>query len=195
MAERKRCGIYGGSFNPIHDGHTTLGRMLCKQGLVDELWFVVSPQNPFKQQADNLLGDKERLALARLAVGRSRKLKVSDIEMHMPRPSYMVNTLNQLRENHPGHQFILVIGADNWLRFPQWYKSEEILSQHEIIIYPRPGFDIDKTSLPEGVQLAKTPLLNISSTEIRQRIAQGKYNGEGLSPKVWKRIKEKGYYL
>ena len=192
---RRRCGIYGGSFNPIHNGHTRLGKALCDQGLVDELWFLVSPLNPLKQQDTSLLDDRARLRLARLAIGRSRRLRVSDFEMHLPRPSYMVNTLSLLREQHPELEFLLVIGADNWERFPQWYKHEEILQHHTVIIYPRPGYQTEESTLPPGVTLADTPLIDLSSTEIRRRIARGDYDGEGLSPNVWKEIQAKGYYL
>ncbi len=105
-------GIYGGSFNPIHQGHLALGRWLVRHTLVDELWFMVSPQNPLKPAA-GLLDDNARLRLARLAVGRSRRLRVSDFEFSLPRPSFMADTLAALRQAHPEHDFVLVIGADN----------------------------------------------------------------------------------
>ncbi|MCR5180440.1 MAG: nicotinate (nicotinamide) nucleotide adenylyltransferase, partial [Bacteroidaceae bacterium] len=130
-------GIYGGSYNPIHEGHLTLGRWLVRHHYLDELWFLVSPQNPLKPAA-GLLDDAARLHLARLAVGRKRGLRVSDFEFSLPRPSYMAHTLEALRSTYPDRDFVLVIGADNWHRFPQWYKSEEILRHHRLLIYPRP---------------------------------------------------------
>lgn len=191
-------GIYGGSFNPIHLGHTALGVWLVRQGFVDELWFLVSPQNPLKPMA-NLLADEDRLRLAQLAVNDVARnpemadvadcLRVSDFEFHLPRPSYMVHTLDAMRTAWPDREFALVIGADNWLRFPQWYRADEILRHHSIIIYPRPGFPIDSMSLPQGVQLVDAPLMDVSSTAVREAIAtQPDYRGEGLSPAVWKAI-------
>ena len=187
-------GLYGGSFNPIHEGHLSLGRWLVSHALVDELWFLVSPQNPLKP-ATGLLDDDARLHLAQLAVGRKRHLRVSDFEFHLPRPSFMVHTLEALRATYPDRDFVLVIGADNWHRFPQWYQSDEILRHHRILIYPRSGFPIEEASLPTGVTLVHTPLFDISSTQIREAIAHDPaYNGFGLNPRVWAEIKAKGYY-
>ena len=194
MAKSKRLitGIYGGSFNPIHEGHICLAKALAESGLVDEMWLLVSPQNPFKVDT-NLLDDDERLRLARLAVEEVPGVEVCDREFSLPRPSYMYNTLQALSEEHPNREFVLVIGADNWERFPDWYRSKDIRSAYRIIIYPRPGYTLPK--LPRRVKVANTPLLDISSTEIRQRIAsEPDYDGEGLPAAVWKEIKEKGYY-
>ncbi len=194
MAKRLKVGLYGGSFNPIHIGHLHLGEWLVEHHHVDELWFLVSPQNPLKQ-ADGLLDDEARLALARLAVEGKRGLKVSDYECHMPRPSYMVHTLEALRKTYPLIDFVLVIGADNWHRFPQWYQADEILRHHTLLVYPRPGFPIDETTLPQGVTLVTTPLYDISSTQIRDAIAHDPtYNGFGLDSRVWAEIKAKGLY-
>ena len=187
-------GLYGGSFNPIHEGHLALGRHLVQHGEVDELWFLVSPQNPLKP-AEGLLDDAARLHLARLAVGRKKGLRVSDFECHLPRPSYMVHTLEALRSAYPDRDFVLVIAADNWHRFPQWYQADEILRHHRILIYPRPGFPIDEAMLPVGVALVSTPLYDISSTQIREAIAHDPaYNGFGLDSRVWAEIKAKKYY-
>lgn len=189
-----RIGIFGGSFNPIHTGHTRLGQWLVRKNYVDELWFMVSPLNPLKQDSTELLPDGLRLQLARLAVEGKAGLRVSDFEMHLPRPSYMVHTLAQLRQAYPQHEFLLIIGADNWLRFNQWRNSEEIMLHHRLLVYPRPGYALDTASMPQGVSLVATPLFNISSTQIRQAIANGHYHGRGLSPKVWKSIKQNRYY-
>lgn len=188
-------GLFGGSFNPIHTGHIRLGQWLVGKGIVDELWFLVSPLNPFKQGDNDLLADEARLQLARLAVKEKPGLQVSDFEMHLPRPSYMVHTLEKLRQTYPEREFRLVIGADNWARFPQWKESEEILRHHELLIYPRPGYPIDPETLPCGVRLINTPQFDISSTQIRHDIRSGRYHGRGLTPAVWKEIKQKGYYL
>lgn len=189
-----RIGIFGGSFNPIHTGHTRLGQWLVRKNYVDELWFMVSPLNPLKQNSTELLPDGLRLQLAQLAVEGKAGLRVSDFEMHLPRPSYMVHTLAQLRQAYPQHEFLLIIGADNWLRFNQWRNSEEIMLHHRLLVYPRPGYALDTASIPQGVSLVATPLFNISSTQIRQAIAHGHYHGRGLSPKVWKSIKQNRYY-
>lgn len=190
-----RIGIFGGSFNPIHTGHTRLGQWLVRKNYVDELWFMVSPLNPLKQNSTELLPDGLRLQLAQLAVEGKAGLRVSDFEMHLPRPSYMVHTLAQLCQAYPQHEFLLIIGADNWLRFNQWRNSEEIMLHHRLLVYPRPGYALDTASMPQGVSLVATPLFNISSTQIRQAIAHGHYHGRGLSPKVWKSIKQNRYYL
>lgn len=187
-------GIYGGSFNPIHRGHTQLAEQLCREGRVDELWFLLSPQNPLKRQAD-LLPDEERLRLARLAVEESRQMKVSDFELRLPRPSFMANTLAALRAACPDRRFVLIIGADNWLEFHRWYHPEEIRAHHPILVYPRPGYPLKAEELPEGVTLTDTPLLNISSTALREEIRNGTYRGDDrLHPAVWKEIQAGGYY-
>ena len=189
-----KVGLFGGSFNPIHLGHLHLGQWLCQKGVVDELWFLVSPLNPLKQGSSDLLPDESRLKLAQMAVYGKPRLRVSDFEMHLPRPSYMVRTLAELRTAYPDHEFILIIGADNWIRFPQWRESEEILRHHRLLVYPRPGYPIDPSTLPDNVRLVEAPLLPISSTQIREAIRQGHYHGRGLPRNVWNEIKRMGYY-
>ncbi len=190
---RHTTGIYGGSFNPIHKGHLQLAKALADSGLVDEMWLLVSPQNPFKVNAE-LLDDEERLHLARLAVKDVPGVEVCDREFSLPRPSYMYNTLKALSKEHSDREFVLVIGADNWERFPDWYRSKSILSKYRIIIYPRPGYVLE--NVPRKVTVADTPLLDISSTDIRQRIANNPdYDGEGLPAAVWEEIKAKGLYV
>lgn len=198
MTESKKLvtGIYGGSFNPIHEGHVCLAKALADSGLVDEMWLLVSPQNPFKVDM-KLLDDGMRLHLARLAVRDVPGVEVCDREFSLPRPSYMYHTLCVLSQEHPEREFVLVIGADNWVRFPDWYRSEDILSAYRIIIYPRPGYTLRKVprKASRNVTVADTPLLDISSTDIRLRIAtDSDYNGEGLPPAVWEEIKRKGLY-
>ncbi len=186
-----KTGLYGGSFNPIHNGHIQLSQALLDARLVDEMWLLVSPQNPFKVN-QKLLDDNARLRLAQLAVKDRNNLTVSDYEFHLPRPSYMFHTLEHLRQDYPEREFILIIGADNWERFPMWYKSEEILSHHRVIVYPRSGCELK--NIPEGVTIADTPLIDISSTEIREKISNPDYHGGDLPPAVWEEIKRKKYY-
>lgn len=169
-----RIGIYGGSFNPVHKGHTQLAESLVEQGLVDEVWLLVSPLNPLKQSSSSEIAAYEhRLKMAELAIEGKEGLKVSDFENHLPIPSYMVNTLAELSKAYPQHQFVLVIGADNWESFPRWYHSQEIIDSYGILVYRRPGFDIDEESLPATVRMVTTPLYDISSTQIRNSIQCG----------------------
>lgn len=183
-----KTGIFGGSFNPIHIGHLALANYLCEYTDLDEVWFIVSPQNPFKAQASDLWDDELRLELARLAVEDYPKFQVCDIEFQLPRPSYMVSTLEALQTAHPEREFTLIIGADNWVSFPRWKASDVILSRHSLMVYPRPGYEIDESTLPEGVRLVDTPLLEISSTFIRESLQQGKDVRYFVHPKVWEKI-------
>ena len=184
----KKTGIFGGSYNPIHIGHLALANYLCEYGDLDEVWFMVSPQNPFKAHSSDLWDDQLRLNLVRLAVEEYPKFHASDLEFHLPKPSYMVNTLQKLRETHPDREFTLIIGADNWVSFPRWKDANIIMANHPLIIYPRPGHEIDESVLPTNVRLVNTPLLEVSSTFIRKSLAQGKDVRYFLHPKVWERI-------
>lgn len=182
-------GIYGGSFNPIHLGHTALATWLVQQGYVDELWLMVSPQNPLKP-AQDLMPDAQRLRLANIATKEMKGVRVSDFECRLPRPSFMVNTLEALRVTYPAREFVLIIGADNWQRFGQWHRADDIMAHHNIIIYPRPGFDIDTNTLPQGVTMAtEAPRFDISATQIRQALGRADYDGRGLNPDVWNELR------
>ena len=194
-----RIGIYGGSFNPIHIGHTSLAQSLIKQQIVDEVWLLVSPLNPLKQSSNpDILDYEERLHIASLATKGMQGIRVSDFESSLPIPSYTVTTLNELTKTYPQHTFCLIIGADNWQDFHKWYKWEEILASYPIVIYRRPGYDLDtpsKTSISaKSITIADTPLYPISSTEIRQAIRLGQIPTEWLAPEVVKYIIDKGLY-
>lgn len=186
-----KTGIFGGSFNPIHIGHLALANYLCEYGGLDEIWFLVSPHNPLKEEAD-LWDDNLRLELVRLAVEGYPKFRASDFEFSLPRPSYTIHTLDALKAAYPERDFTLIIGADNWGRFPRWKASEELIARHRILIYPRPGYDVDAESLPEHAQLVDTPLLEISSTFIRESLAAGKDVRYFLHPKVYQQIEKSG---
>lgn len=180
-----RIGIYGGSFNPIHKGHTELAASIVRQGLVDELWLLVSPLNPLKQDATSDMAEYEhRLNMARLATEGIEGVKVSDFERHLPIPSYTITTLGELRKAYPAHEFVLVIGADNWERFPRWYHAREIIRSYPILIYRRPGCEMDETLLPPSVQVVDTPLYDISSTEIRESVKKGRMPLKWVDRKV-----------
>ena len=194
----KRIGIFGGSFNPIHLGHTALAAYICELGLVDEVWLMVSPQNPLKQDL-TLLDEQERLAMARLAVAPYPTLKASDFEFTLPRPSYTYHTLQALRAAYPDYAFSLIIGEDNWRCFHRWYRGEDIARETSIIVYPR---DIEGVLRVEGkeskvitVNSQQSPkLLPYSSTEVRSLIVQGKDASHMLHPDVAQYIKEKLFY-
>jgi len=180
-------GIFGGSFNPIHIGHLALANYLCEYGEVDEVWFLVSPHNPLKERGD-LWPDELRLELVRLSIKGYSKFRASDFEFHLPRPSYMVNTLRALRQSYPEHEFTLIIGSDNWEVFPRWYKHDELLAENQLLIYPRPDYPIQEETLPPNVRLVDTPLLEISSTFIRQSLREGKDVRYFLPKEVWKEV-------
>lgn len=188
-------GVYGGSYNPIHLGHTSMASAIVAQGLVDEMWLVVSPQNPLKD--GGLWDDAFRLELARIAVRDIDSVEVSDVEFELPKPNYMVSTLATLSSRFPDREFVLVIGQDNWECFHRWYKWEEILAGYRIIVLPRESGETPaKVPLPpkeDGnahVLFADLPLVNISSTWIRAEIKDNPlYDGEWLAPEVWERIK------
>lgn len=170
--QKKKVGIFGGSFNPIHTGHIALAKSLCQQAGLDEVWLMVSPMNPFKKEATDMLTDKLRLEMAEQAIADEPKLKACDYEFHMPKPSYTWHTLQALSQDFPHVSFTLLIGGDNWASFDKWFHHEDILNHYPIVVYPRKGCNIGK--VPSGVTIVETPLLNISSTEIRQRIKEGK---------------------
>ena len=165
-------GIFGGSFNPIHNGHIALCKAFLAQCNLDEVWLMVSPQNPLKINTA-LLDDEQRFRLAQKAIENEAGIKACDYEFHLPRPSYTWNTLQSLTNDYPHCRFTLLIGGDNWACFDRWYRSEDILSNYQIAIYPRSGSKIDAKQLPPNVSLINTPLFDISSTEIRQRVAAG----------------------
>lgn len=180
-----KIGIYGGSFNPIHLGHTQLAASIVRQGLVDELWLLVSPLNPLKQGAEDDMAEYEhRLNMARLAVEGLEGVRVSDFERHLPIPSYTVTTLDELKKAYPEHEFELVIGADNWERFPCWYHAWEIVERYQILIYRRPGCELNEATLPSSVHVVDTPLYDISSTQIREAADQAEVLDKWLDTKV-----------
>lgn len=186
-----KTGIYGGSFNPIHNGHIAIARKMTELVGLDEVWLVVSPQNPLKERGD-LLDDRLRLEMTRMALAPYPKLKASDFEFALPRPSYMWNTLQALSAAHPDREFTLLIGADNWEVFSRWYHYEDIMAHYHIAIYPRTGSDIDVTTLPPTVRLFNTGLYDISSTLVRNTIKAGG-DISSLVPKEIVRMAEESY--
>lgn len=167
-----KIGIYGGSFNPIHIGHVSLAKNILQENIVDELWFVVSPRNPLKNE-DVLEDDFTRLSHVRDVVAGIDRAKVSDVEFHLPKPSYMYMTLKKIQEQCPKDILFLIIGADNWLCFKAWKNYEEILEKYNILIYPRQGYKIDSSVLPSNVKYLEMPIYNISSSQIRDMVSRG----------------------
>ena len=177
----RSIGLFGGSFNPIHNGHIALARQLKALAGLDEVWLMVSPQNPLKKSQD-LLDDRLRFEMVEKALndkgedaaeGLTDGLVASDYELRLPKPSYTWNTLQHLKEDYPQHTFTLLIGADNWQLFPKWYHADDIIRNYRIVIYPRRGYTIDRTALPDNVVMADCELLDVSSTEIREKQARG----------------------
>lgn len=166
-----KTGIFGGSFNPIHNGHIFLARQLCTAAGLDEVWLMVSPQNPLKQQAD-LLDDQLRLKMAQMAVADEPFIKVCDYEFHLSRPSYTWHTLQALERDFPERQFVLMIGGDNWQHFSHWYRADDILSHYPVLVYPRRDSTVGP--VPPNVTVVEADLLDISSTDIRRRVREGK---------------------
>lgn len=170
---KPRIGIFGGSFNPIHVGHIAIARQLLRLARLDEVWFLVSPLNPFKTAATDLLDDDRRLLMAQQALEGDAHLKASDYEFRLPKPSYTYNTLQHLKADYPDNEFVLIIGADNWLAFDRWAHPDYILSNFDIAVYARPDCPIDSNALPFRVHLYNMGLFDISSTLIRARVHQG----------------------
>lgn len=172
MTNKIRTGIYGGSFNPIHNGHIAIARAMLDCDAVNEVWLMVSPQNPLKQSAD-LLDERLRLDMTRRATADIPCVTACDYEFHMPRPSYMWHTLQSLSRDYPDREFTLLIGADNWQVFDRWYHADDIIAHYPIRIYPRRGYDIEASTLPHNVKLVDTGLYDVSSTMVRERIRRG----------------------
>ena len=165
-------GIFGGSFNPIHNGHIALAKAFLEKENLDQVWFMVSPQNPFKVN-QQLLADHLRLELVCKATADNPHFKASDYEFQLPKPSYTWNTLQQLSHDFPTYRFTLLVGGDNWEAFDRWYHAEDLLANYPVVVYPRQGQTVSSAELPHRVSILNTPLIDISSTEIRCRVRQG----------------------
>lgn len=164
--------LFFGSFNPIHIGHLALANHIAEFSLVDEVRFVVSPQNPFKQNMD-LLADETRLRLVALAIDGYEKFSVTDIEFSMPKPSYTCDTLQALSEREPETEFILVIGSDNIEAFGKWKNAQWITDNFRLMVYPRPGYSATPPAEWRIMEVADAPVFEVSSTKIREAIRKG----------------------
>ena len=175
-----KTGIYGGSFDPLHNGHISLARQALQKIGLDEVWLIVSPHNPLKKQ-ENLTDDHLRLEMARLALADEPQLVVSDYEFHLPRPSYMWNTLEQIQQDEPDRELYLLIGEDNWENFDQWYRHEDILKKYHIVVYPRETKSLKPHRRHRHLRYMRAKLMPVSSTMIREKVRNGE-SIEGLVP-------------
>ena len=195
----KKIGLFFGSFNPIHVGHLVIANHIAQSDLLDEVWFVVSPQNPFKEKK-SLLEDYHRLALVNEAIEDNQKLKSCDIEFSMPKPSYTSDTLAYLMDKYPKYEFSLIMGEDNIKSFHKWKNYEVILKNHSIIVYPRMGVNDKSVAKSEIIThknisvLENIPVMKISASYIRERIKEGKSVAYLLTEKVEKYVDVMGFY-
>lgn len=189
-----KVGLFFGSFNPIHIGHLVIAEYILEFSDLSEIWFVVSPQNPLKNP-DDLEKDEHRLNMARLAVHENnRRLKVCDIEMSMPRPSYTIDTLKKLGELYPGNEFVLIIGSDTLQTLPQWKNYNELVSNYDFLVYPRECNAYKQDFPTERFSLVDAPIIGISSTHIRSIIAKDKDVLGYVPDDVWDYIERHGLY-
>ena len=185
-----RIAVFGGSFNPIHTGHAIIASTTAQSGLVDEVWIMVSPQNPLKADK-TLMPEEERLRLARMVASECPGVKASDFEFTLPRPSYTYNTLCHLRQKWPEHDFTLLIGSDNWNLFHRWKDWKRIIDEFGVIIYQRPDAKADPP-FPERVELMEdVPMMMVSSTLIRRLMAEGRDFRFLVPDIIYKELKEK----
>ncbi len=192
----KKIGLFFGSFNPIHIGHLILANYIVEHSDMDELWFVVSPQNPFKDKK-SLLKDTNRLDMVQLALQNYPKMRASNVEFYLPQPSYTIDTLTHLKEQYPHHSFALIMGEDNLKNFHKWKNSEKLLNDYQVIVYPRISFDDEKKPPQfrhENVKLIQAPVIEISATEIRNMIKQGKNVRPMLPPEVFEYLDGSSFY-
>lgn len=187
-------GLYFGSFNPIHTGHLIIANHVLEHTDLDKVWFVVSPHNPLKE-SHTLLNEYDRLHLAELAISNNSKFRVSNVEFHLPKPSYTIDTLAYLSEKFPLERFTVIMGSDSYQNLPRWKNYTKILEYYKIVIFERPGFAVDKNNLPHNVSVLKAPLLEISSTHIRDQIREQRSIRYLVPDAVMDCIAENRYYL
>ena len=186
--------IFGGTFNPIHIGHAILTNYIIENTGIDSVWLMVARQNPLKEGYDKSY-DIHRLRMNEMVSSRLQGVITSGFEFSLPYPSYTINTLDALREKFPGDTFNIIIGADNWAIFNKWKDASRIVSEYGVIIYPRRGFDIDASTLPENVTyLENAPMIEISSTMIRAGIKENKNMAFFLPPDVYDFILSNSLY-
>jgi nicotinate-nucleotide adenylyltransferase len=185
-------GLFFGSFNPIHTGHLIIANSVLNETDIEMIWLVVSPQNPFKSEQD-LLSDVHRLTLVEKAILGDHRIEVSDIEFELSKPSYTFRTLSLLEEKYPGNTFFLIMGSDSFQSLDQWKNFESIVSTHKIFIFRRLGFDVTN-NINAQIKVLNAPMLEISSTDIRELIKNKKSIRYLVPDAVRKEIEAKQYY-
>jgi len=193
MKKSTRTGLFFGSFNPIHLGHLMIASYMVEFTDIREVWFVISPHNPLKEKA-TLLSDLNRLYMVNVAVEDEPRFKASNIEFHLPEPSYTIDTLTYLQERYPTHEFILLAGTDILPTFHKWKNYEQLLDQYQLYIYPRLYNGSVPFSLHPSLTFVDAPLIEISSSFIRNGIREGKNMKYFLPAKVWEYVEEMGFY-
>lgn len=194
MKKHKNIGLLFGTFNPPHIGHTMISNYFYITNNFDEIWFIVSPQNPFKKDL-NLLDENLRLEMVNLAIENASYLKASDIEFALPKPSYTINTLEKLKNDYPTHTFSIIMGSDNLLSIEKWKDSQKIINNYSIYVYPRPGYPIKNIKINKNITIDNNaPNIDICSTWIREQIKKGKDVHFFLRKSVYNFIMMKGIY-
>jgi nicotinate-nucleotide adenylyltransferase len=188
-----RIGLYFGSFNPVHIGHLIIANHIVQNTDLNQVWFVVSPQNPLKKSV-TLLNEYHRLYLVQVSIEDEPALKASDIEFRLPKPSYTIDTLTYLREKYPSHKFSVIMGSDSYSNLPAWKNAEQLIKEYPIIVYERPGFTTEKIYDGSQTTILNAPLLEISSTHLRKMIREGKSIRYLVPEKVRLEIEQNGYY-
>lgn len=193
MNTPQKIGLFFGSFNPIHMGHLIIANLMVETTDLKKVWLVVSPQNPFKP-SKGLLHEFDRYDMARAAIYDNYKLEVSDIEFHLPKPSYTIHTLVHLKERHPDKEFKVIIGEDNLEGFKRWKNAERILEDYGLYVYPRPRAQLSDLKMHPQVKFVEAPMLDISATFIRQCIRNEQSIRYLVPDAVEAIIRAKGFY-
>lgn len=188
-----KIGLYFGTYNPIHIGHLAIANYMVEFTEIEKLWFVISPQSPFKTKK-KLLDNYQRLEMVSRAIDYDTRLQASTIEFKLPIPSYTIDTLTYLKEQNPDHEFYLIMGGDNLQHLHKWKNYEMILSDHKILVYPRPGHDIETYLTHPNIQLVNAPVMEISSSFIRKSIADGKDVRHFIPSKAYQYLDEMNFY-
>jgi len=188
-----KVGLFFGSFNPIHIGHLILAQSILNQSDIQKIWFVVSPQNPFKKKK-SLLHEFDRIDLVRTAIEDNLELEASDIEFNLPKPSYTVDTLAVLKEKYPSYDFSLIMGEDNLSNLHKWKNFEYILENHDLLVYPRIGSKPHELGEAGNIKMIDAPMLNISATYIRNAIQKDQLIRYMVLEEVADLIESRGYY-
>ncbi len=189
-----KIGLYFGSFNPVHIGHMAIANYFIEFSDLDRLWFVISPHNPLKEKK-TLLNEHVRMEMVELAINNDPRFMACDIEFHMPKPSYTIDTLAYLKEKYPKHQFVLIMGSDGLKTFSKWKNHEEIIKNYPRYVYPRDTESNIHSDQHKNIRIVNAPKIEISSTFVRNSISERKDIRHFLPQSVFSFIDQKGYYL